>query len=34
MLAAKNATFKEVLILGLPMTFDLTATLLMSIGLL
>lgn len=33
-LAAKSATFKEIMILGLPMAFDLTATLLMSIGLL
>ena len=33
-LAAKDATFKEVMILALPMFFDLTATLLMSIGLL
>ncbi|CAL5221472.1 g3669 [Coccomyxa viridis] len=33
-LAAKNASLKEILILGLPMCFDLTATLLMSIGLL
>ena len=33
-LAAKDATFKEVMILALPMLFDLTATLLMSIGLL
>ena len=33
-LAAKDATFKEVMILALPMSFDLTATLLMSIGLL
>ena len=33
-LAAKNASFKEVMILAVPMLFDLTATLLMSIGLL
>lgn len=33
-LAAKDATLKEVMILALPMFFDLTATLLMSIGLL
>ncbi|BDA43255.1 Solute carrier family 35 member F6 [Coccomyxa sp. Obi] len=33
-LAAKSASFKEIMILGLPMAFDLTATLLMSIGLL
>ncbi|CAL8468753.1 g8293 [Coccomyxa elongata] len=33
-LAAKSALFKEIMILGLPMAFDLTATLLMSIGLL
>ena len=33
-LAAKDATFKEVMILAAPMFFDLTATVLMSIGLL
>ncbi|EIE22282.1 hypothetical protein COCSUDRAFT_42626 [Coccomyxa subellipsoidea C-169] len=33
-LAAKSASFKEIMILGLPMAFDLTATLLMSVGLL
>jgi hypothetical protein len=33
-LSANPATFKEIMILGLPMAFDLTATLLMSVGLL
>ena len=33
-LAAHSASFKEVMILAVPMLFDLTATLLMSVGLL